>query len=144
MTVLRKTKGSGLSVKQELYRKRLLKLLHTLKKNHPFFCSEDDRRNWIEDRFGCRSFAMLTIDELEETADYMRGNIGAEPGKSSRATKKQIYSIKTMWKKNADNPDDKALSAWVCKILGIAPLRLEYINKRQASDLIVGLNRMFN
>ena len=125
--------------KQNAYRLKLLRLCHTLKRNHELFCEEEARRDWIEERYGTRSFANLTITELREVADYLRGQA---PTRGS-LTRNQQYYIRSQWQRHAQDKTERALLKFVTRTTGLTYMRVEMLSKAHASMVITGLNRWF-
>ena len=129
--------------KQKAYKKRLIKLAHTLKNSHHVFCDDDARRDILEERYGVRSFKDLTIEELEEVVAMLRGVEVQEAQTGIKATKKQVRCIKILWQRHAREKQAASLLRWIGRTIGITPIRVEFLTRTQASAVITGLCRMF-
>lgn len=127
-----------LTAKQDAYRKKLIKLAHTLKNSHDYFSEEDNRRDWLLTKFGCRSFTECSIDELEEFLDEVKGTKN-----SNSITKKQIYAINSMWSQYSKSKDKKSLLKFVGKTAGITVIDVRYLTRKQAVKVLTGMYRMF-
>lgn len=126
--------------KQKTYRYKLLRVCHALKNRHEYLCDDAERRDWLYSRYGTRSFANLTISELQEVAAYLRG---AGRNGNNGITKRQMHTIRLMWVRHASDQRVSALMRFIGRTTGVDYLRPELMTKPHATQTITGLSRMF-
>ncbi len=124
--------------RQKAYRWKLLKGCHALKVKHPFLCDEGNRRNWLHERYCTRSFANLTITELQEVMAYLLGKRTA-----NGITQNQLNMIRITWNHHARDQRLSALMKFVGKTTGVDYLRPGDMTKPHATMVLTGMRKMF-
>lgn len=162
-----------LTPRQQFYRKGLLAKIHQAPKyvNH-FAKYKDDYRNMLEDNFGKRSAADLSINQLILLLEFLSDATANNPQRQARTTKPmqartssmpaawvknsriqrtqliepittaQINFIKLRWQEKARNPSLDALRSFIESKFGIAVIGLHALTKKQANGIINALNNM--
>lgn len=129
----------------EALKKDYIKLIQTLKTSK--FPDDDSRYMYMQENFGKTSLKDMSIDELRIMLDFLGGKVWhrKKSNKDEKATKKQIIMMGEIWKEVARNKSGLALRSFVARVCKrAAPLYLEYLNKDEASMVIVALRRWKN
>lgn len=97
---------------QEKYRKSLIQKIQVNKTN--VFYDEDERREFMQCRFGAESLKDMSIDQLNLFLDFCLRKVNDIPmlhtveGKAL-ITQAQVEKIRTVWKEKAKDKNEKAL-----------------------------------
>ena len=128
--------------KQEIYRKQLLAIIHT----HPFYKHAKQNDAWEEflSAWDVKSCAQLKVKELINLIAVMDGKDNPKSSTAEFATQSQIYAIKSLWQRVANDKSDKALLFFIKRITKNLYLKIEYIKKREASKILIVLKKMEN
>ncbi|RAZ58732.1 phage protein GemA/Gp16 family protein [Campylobacter hyointestinalis] len=151
----------------EALKKDYIKLIQTLKTSK--FPDDDSRYMYMQANFGKTSLKDMNIDELRTMLDFLGGRLwhryqskkgyptsgalakrvvsglAANDNTHEKATKKQIIMMGEIWKEVARNKTGLALRNFVARVCKrSAPLHLEYLNKEEASTVIIALRRWKN
>lgn len=128
--------------KQEIYRKQLLAIIHT----HPFYKHAKQNDAWEEflSAWNVKSCAQLKVKELINLIAVMDGKDNPKSSTAEFATQSQIYAIKSLWQRVANDKSDKALLFFIKRITKNLYLKIEYIKKREASKILIVLKKMEN
>lgn len=131
-----------MSKKEEIYRKQLLAIIHT----HPFYKHAKQNDAWEEflSAWDVKSCAQLKVKELINLIAVMDGKDNPKSSTAEFATQSQIYTIKSLWKRVANDKSDKALLFFIKRITKNLYLKIEYIKKREASKILIVLKKMEN
>lgn len=131
-----------MSKKEEIYRKQLLAIIHT----HPFYKHAKQNDAWEEflSAWNVKSCAQLKVKELINLIAVMDGKDNPKSSTAEFATQSQIYAIKSLWQRVANNKSDKALRFFIKRITKNLYLKIEYIKKREASKILIVLKKMEN
>ena len=131
-----------MSKKQEIYRKQLLAIIHT----HPFYKHAKQNEAWEEflSAWGVKSCAQLKVKELINLIAVMDGKDNPKSSTAEFATQSQIYAIKSLWQRVANDKSDRALLFFIKRITKNLYLKIEYIKKREASKILIVLKKMEN
>ncbi|MDC7250318.1 MAG: DUF1018 domain-containing protein [Sphaerochaetaceae bacterium] len=130
---------------QEKYRKSLIKKIQVNKRN--VFYDEDERREFMQSRFGAESLKDMSIDQLNLFLDFCLRKVNDIPmlhtveGKAL-ITQAQVEKIRTVWKEKAKDKSEKALLVFASRVSGHRLERLEDLLKGKATKVIVALERM--
>ena len=128
--------------KQEIYRKQLLAIIHT----HPFYKHAKQNDAWEDFLSGwaVKSCAELKIKELTNLIAVMDGKDSPKPGTTEFATASQVYAIRSLWQRVANDTSDRALLFFIKRITKNLYLKVEYIKKKEASKTLIVLKNMEN
>lgn len=131
-----------MSKKEEIYRKQLLAIIHT----HPFYKHAKQNEAWEEflSAWDVKSCAQLKVKELINLIAVMDGKDNPKSSTAEFATQSQIYAIKSLWQRVANDKSDKALLFFIKRITKNLYLKIEYIKKREASKILIVLKKMEN
>ncbi|MBN7287892.1 hypothetical protein B9N62_07085 [Campylobacter concisus] len=131
-----------MSKKEEIYRKQLLAIIHT----HPFYKHAKQNDAWEEflSAWDVKSCAQLKVKELINLIAVMDGKDNPKSSTAEFATQSQIYAIKSLWQRVANDKSDKALLFFIKRITKNLYLKIEYIKKREASKILIVLKKMEN
>lgn len=131
-----------MSKKEEIYRKQLLAIIHM----HPFYKHAKQNDAWEEflSAWDVKSCAQLKIKELINLIAVMDGKDNPKSSTAEFATQSQIYAIKSLWQRAANDKSDKALLFFIKRITKNLYLKIEYIKKREASKILIVLKKMEN
>lgn len=131
-----------MSKKEEIYRKQLLAIIHT----HPFYKHAKQNDAWEEflSAWDVKSCAQLKVKELINLIAVMDGKDNPKSSTAEFATQSQIYAIKSLWQRVANDKSDKALLFFIKRITKNLYLKVEYIKKREASKILIVLKKMEN
>ena len=131
-----------MSKKEEIYRKQLLAIIHT----HPFYKHEKQNDAWGDflSAWDVKSCAQLKVKELINLIAVMDGKDNPKSSTAEFATQSQIYAIKSLWQRVANDKSDKALLFFIKRITKNLYLKIEYIKKREASKILIVLKKMEN
>ena len=131
-----------MSKKEEIYRKQLLAIIHT----HPFYKHAKQNDAWEEflSAWDVKSCAQLKVKELINLIAVMDGKDNPKSSAAEFATQSQIYAIKSLWQRVANDKSDKALLFFIKRITKNLYLKIEYIKKREASKILIVLKKMEN
>ena len=131
-----------MSKKEEIYRKQLLAIIHT----HPFYKHAKQNNAWGEflSAWDVKSCAELKIKELTNLIAVMDGKDNPKSSTAEFATQSQIYAIKSLWQRVANDKSDKALLFFIKRITKNLYLKIEYIKKKEASKILIVLKKMEN
>ncbi len=131
-----------MSKKEEIYRKQLLAIIHT----HPFYKHAKQNDAWEEflSAWDVKSCAQLKIKELINLIAVMDGKDNPKSSTAEFATQSQIYAIKSLWQRVANDKSDKALLFFIKRITKNLYLKIEYIKKREASKILIVLKKIEN
>lgn len=131
-----------MSKKEEIYRKQLLAIIHT----HPFYKHAKQNDAWGEflSAWDVKSCAQLKVKELINLIAVMDGKDNPKSSTAEFATQSQIYAIKSLWQRVANDKSDKALLFFIKRITKNLYLKIEYIKKREASKILIVLKKMEN
>lgn len=125
--------------RQKEYKKQLIKIIHTNKFN--VFYDDEQRKAYLEDTFGENSLTKLGITQLQEVRDYVCQKRPAGKMRAS-ATSRQFYYLRKEWAYRSEKKDEQSLLQYCNRILGVYPIRLEILNKRQMSKMIVAVQNL--
>lgn len=131
-----------MSKKEEIYRKQLLAIIHA----HPFYKHAKQNDAWEEflSAWDVKSCAQLKVKELINLIAVMDGKDNPKSSTAEFATQSQIYAIKSLWQRVANDKSDKALLFFIKRITKNLYLKIEYIKKREASKILIVLKKMEN
>ena len=131
-----------MSKKEEIYRKQLLAIIHT----HPFYKHAKQNDAWEEflSAWNVKSCAQLKVKELINLIAVMDGKDNPKSSTAEFATQSQIYAIKSLWQRVANDKSDRALLFFIKRITKNLYLKIEYIKKREASKILIVLKKMEN
>ena len=131
-----------MSKKEEIYRKQLLAIIHT----HPFYKHAKQNDAWEEflSAWNVKSCAQLKVKELINLIAVIDGKDNPKSSTAEFATQSQIYAIKSLWQRVANDKSDKALLFFIKRITKNLYLKIEYIKKREASKILIVLKKMEN
>ena len=131
-----------MSKKEEIYRKQLLAIIHT----HPFYKHAKQNDAWGEflSAWDVKSCAQLKVKELINLIAVMDGKDNPKSSTAEFATQSQIYAIKSLWQRVANDKSDKALLFFIKRITKNLYLKIEYVKKREASKILIVLKKMEN
>ena len=131
-----------MSKKEEIYRKQLLAIIHM----HPFYKHAKQNDAWEEflSAWDVKSCAQLKVKELINLIAVMDGKDNPKSSTAEFATQSQIYAIKSLWQRAANDKSDKALLFFIKRITKNLYLKIEYIKKREASKILIVLKKMEN
>lgn len=131
-----------MSKKEEIYRKQLLAIIYT----HPFYKHAKQNDAWEEflSAWNVKSCAQLKVKELINLIAVMDGKDNPKSSTAEFATQSQIYAIKSLWQRVANDKSDKALLFFIKRITKNLYLKIEYIKKREASKILIVLKKMEN
>ena len=131
-----------MSKKEEIYRKQLLAIIHT----HPFYKHAKQNDAWEEflSAWSIKSCAQLKVKELINLIAVMDGKDNPKSSTAEFATASQIYAIRCLWQKVANDTSDRALLFFIKRITKNLYLKIEYIKKREASKMLIVLKKMEN
>ena len=131
-----------MSKKEEIYRKQLLAIIHT----HPFYKHAKQNDAWGEflSAWDVKSCAQLKVKELINLIAVMDGKDNPKSSTAEFATQSQIYAIKSLWQRVANDKSDRALLFFIKRITKNLYLKIEYIKKREASKILIVLKKMEN
>ncbi|MBE9869146.1 DUF1018 domain-containing protein [Campylobacter concisus] len=118
-----------MSKKEEIYRKQLLTIIHT----HPFYKHAKQNDAWEEflSAWGVKSCAQLKVKELINLIAVMDGKDNPKSSTAEFATQSQVYAIKSLWQRVANDKSDKALLFFIKRITKNLYLKIGYIKKRE-------------
>jgi len=131
-------------VTTEKKRKRLIQLVHIGKSKMGL--TDDAYRAFLEGITGKDSCAEMTARQLEAALRAMRKHgfpLAARrvrPDEKGRATLPQLEYIKGMWAKCARNKSEKAMLAFVERIVRVKALR--FLDEHSAKSVILALREM--
>lgn len=74
----------------------------------------------------------------------MDGKDNPKSSTAEVATQSQIYAIKSLWQRVANDKSDRALLFFIKRITKNLYLKIEYIKKREASKTLIVLKKMEN
>ncbi|PLY06783.1 MAG: hypothetical protein C0625_08045 [Arcobacter sp.] len=121
--------------KQQQYKKSLIQKIQISKKD--VFKDDEQRRDFMNSRFGVDSTTKLTIDELKSLLDFCQRKVSDVPfSKPSSAQIKKIYEL---WYENAREKSEEALDSFVFKI--IKKHKID-ITKIDATKIIIALQKL--
>ena len=131
-----------MSKKQEIYRKQLLAIIHT----HPFYKHAKQNEAWEEflSAWNVKSCAQLKVKELINLIAVMDGKDSPKSDETEFATASQIYAVRCLWQKVANDTSDRALLFFIKRITKNLYLKVEYIKKKEASKTLIVLKNMEN
>nr|DAV12703.1 MAG TPA: Protein of unknown function (DUF1018) [Caudoviricetes sp.] len=131
-----------MSKKEEIYRRQLLAIIHT----HPFYKHAKQNDAWEEflSAWNVKSCAQLKVKELINLIAVMDGKDNPKSSTAEFATQSQIYAIKSLWQRVANDKSDKALLFFIKRITKNLYLKIEYIKKKEASKILIVLKKMEN
>ncbi|PLY04899.1 MAG: hypothetical protein C0625_15420 [Arcobacter sp.] len=130
---------------QNEYKKQLIKLIQINKKN--VFEEDEDRKAFINSRFGVDSTKKLSIDQLKLLLDFCKRNVSDIPmlhpvENKEFVTELQKEKIRVLWNEKARNKSEEALLNFVFKITKAKIILLDDLLKGKATKVIVALERM--
>ena len=129
-----------LTPKQRAFRKSLLTKIHLADGYVSFYAdNEEDYRDMLQQSFGKRSAADLTINQLISLLDFLQGK-RANP--VERVTQAQLDFIHNGWMFKARDKSTRALMKFANRNTGLTLIRLEALTKQQATGIIHAINRM--
>lgn len=123
-----------------------IKMIRTLK--HNYFVDDECRKLYLQAQYGKDSLSKLSIEELREVLELVgykpyKGVKFKKPvSKNGNATKKQIAMIYGLWNEVARDKSEWALRKFIDRIIGKIPFYLWYLDKKEASEVILGLRNM--
>ncbi|AQW85462.1 putative protein (DUF1018 domain) [Campylobacter pinnipediorum subsp. caledonicus] len=127
--------------KETELKKYYIKMIHTLK--HNYFVDDECRKAYLKSRYGKDSLKELGISELRDILTLLgykkRYNSFVCVGK---ATKRQIKTIYGIWNEVARDKSEWALRNFCFRIVKKRPLYLEFLDTKEASNLILALKNM--
>ena len=131
-----------MSKKEDIYRTQLLAIIHT----HPFYKHAKQNDAWEEflSAWNVKSCAQLKVKELINLIAVMDGKDNPKSSTAEFATQSQIYAIKSLWQRVANDKSDKALLFFIKRITKNLYLKIEYIKKKEASKILIVLKKMEN
>ena len=124
---------------QEIYRKKLLAMIHL----HPFYKHAAQEGAWsvFLNSWGVSSCAELNAKELSNVLAVMDGK--ATPHRFiDAATAPQVFAIRNAWQNVAANVSETALLAFVGRIIKQPCADVSKLSKKQASWVIAALRKM--
>lgn len=126
--------------KQEIYRKQLLAIIHT----HPFYKHAKQNEAWEEflSAWAVKSCAQLKVKELINLIAVMDGKDSPKPVTTEFATASQIYAIRCLWQRVANDTSDRALLFFIKRVTKNLYLKIEYLKKTEASKVLIALKKM--
>ena len=131
-----------MSKKQEIYRKQLLAIIHT----HPFYKHAKQNEAWEEflSAWNVKSCAQLKIKELINLIAVMDGKDSPKSDETEFATASQIYAVRCLWQRVANDTSDRALLFFIKRVTKNLYLKVEYMKKKEASKTLIVLKNMEN
>lgn len=131
-----------MSKKQEIYRKRLLAIIHT----HPFYKHAKQNEAWEEflSAWSVKSCAQLKVKELINLIAVMDGKDSPKSDETEFATAGQIYAVRSLWQRVANDTSDKALLFFIKRVTKNLYMKVEHIKKKEASKTLIVLKKMEN
>lgn len=131
-----------MSKKQEIYRKQLLAIIHT----HPFYKHAKQNEAWEEflSAWGVKSCAQLKVKELINLIAVMDGKDSPKSDETEFATASQIYAVRSLWQRVANDTSDKALLFFIKRVTKNLYMKVEHIKKKEASKTLIVLKKMEN
>lgn len=131
-----------MSKKQEIYRKQLLAIIHT----HPFYKHAKQNDAWEEFLSGwsVKSCAQLKVKELINLIAVMDGKDSPKSDETEFATPSQIYAVRCLWQRVANDTSDRALLFFIKRVTKNLYLKVEYMKKKEASKTLIALKKMEN
>jgi len=131
-----------MSKKQEIYRKQLLAIIHT----HPFYKHAKQNEAWEEflSAWSVKSCAQLKVKELINLIAVMDGKDSPKSDETEFATASQIYAVRCLWQRVANDTSDKALLFFIKRVTKNLYMKVEHIKKKEASKTLIVLKKMEN
>ena len=131
-----------MSKKQEIYRKQLLAIIHT----HPFYKHAKQNEAWEEflSAWNVKSCAQLKVKELINLIAVMDGKDSPKSDETEFATPSQIYAVRCLWQKVANDTSDRALLFFIKRVTKNLYMKVEHIKKKEASKTLIVLKKMEN
>lgn len=131
-----------MSKKQEIYRKQLLAIIHT----HPFYKHAKQNEAWEEflSAWSVKSCAQLKVKELINLIAVMDGKDSPKSDETEFATASQIYAVRCLWQRVANDTSDKALLFFIKRVTKNLYIKVEHIKKKEASKTLIVLKKMEN
>ena len=131
-----------MSKKQEIYRKQLLAIIHT----HPFYKHAKQNDAWEEflSAWSVKSCAQLKVKELINLIAVMDGKDSPKSTAAEFATASQIYAVRSLWQRVANDTSDKALLFFIKRVTKNLYIKVEHIKKKEASKTLIVLKKMEN
>jgi len=124
--------------KQTLYKKALIKDIQINK--HRVFADDDERREFMQSRFGVDSTTKLSIDQLQQLRDFCLGNVSDI--KVDLLSEAQGWRINALWREKARDKSTMALLLFAKRICKRQVLDLGSLKKSEATKVIVAIERL--
>ncbi len=131
---------------QAEYKKQLIKLIQINKGN--VFNDDEERREFMNSRFGVDSTKKLSIDRLKLLLDFCKRNVSDIPmlkrdkDRVTLITDAQKRKIRVLWKEKARDESEEALMKLACKIAGYEASRIDDFKIDEAQSIILALEYM--
>lgn len=130
---------------QKKYQKSLIQKIQTSKRN--VFFDDEERKAFMQSRFGVDSTTKMTIDQLKLLLDFCNRKVSDIPMLNTikdkeLITQAQIEKIRVLWKEKARDKSEDALLRFVFRISKYKIARLEDLLKGKATRIIVALESM--
>ena len=124
--------------KQHSFRKSLIQKIQIVK--HNVFADDEERKAFMQSRFGVDSTTKLSIDELKQLLDFCNRKVSDVP--VSKATEAQVHRIFKLWHTKARNKKIAHLQAFINRIVGKYVLVPNELTQHEATKVLVALERM--
>ncbi len=123
------------------FRKLLLKQIHTSPRwrNH-FGENREAYEELLQDHFGHRSSAKLSITQLQQLNSYMQ--MERSLPRRKLASPQQLFKMSEIWAEKARTPTDAALLVFAARICGRTPDSLPDLSPAEAQKVIIALSKM--
>jgi hypothetical protein len=124
--------------KQTLYKKALIKDIQINK--HRVFADDEERKEFMQSRFGVDSTTKLSIEELVKLRDFCLGKVSDI--KVDTLSGGQAFRIRLMWREKARDKSSMALLLFAKRICKRDIYDILTLKKAEATKLIVALEKL--
>jgi len=130
---------------QAEYKKQLIKLIQINKSN--VFSDDEERKEFMNSRFGVDSTKKLSIDQLKLLLDFCKRKVSDIPmlnpvENKEFITELQKEKIRVLWNEKARNTSEEALLNFIFKITKAKIILLDDLLKGKATKVIVALEKL--
>lgn len=123
---------------QTAYRKSLIQKIQIVK--HNVFADDEERKAFMQSRFGVDSTTKLSIEQLKLLLDFCNKKVSDVP--ISQATEAQVHRIFKLWHTKARNKEISYLQAFINRIVGKYVFVPNELTQHEATKVLVALERM--
>jgi hypothetical protein len=125
-----------MTAKQQQYKKALITKIQIHKSKR--FRNDEDRREYMMNRFGVSSTTKLNIEQLNMMLDFiLKGE-----DKQSLASDRQKAYIVSLWKSKSRTKSDIALLGFVAKTIKRSLLSLDELEYKEVGMVVAGINKL--